>query len=197
MTTLQAHQLTRLKMAPRRALLGVAIMLLSSVAGTALLQRDQNTIATLQVSRAVAAGELITIADTRVVSVPAVFASAQWATIRDLAEPQRLTRSVRPGQLLYSTDFGASMSGEVVFATAMDAAWVPDGVATGSQVQLWAVGQLDDGESRLITSTASVVGFAPGDGREQARLSIRIPPQFLADALLVAADERLRLVSVD
>ena len=197
MTTLQSQQFTKLKLAPRRALLGIAIMLVSSVAGTALVQQDQNTIAALQVSRAVAAGELITIADTRVVNVPALFASAQWATGDELAQPQRLTRSVRPGQLLYSTDFGASLSGEVVFAAAMDAAWVPEDVVTGSQVQLWSVGQLDDAESRLITSTASIVGFEPGDGREQTRLSIRIPPQFLADALRVAADERLRLVSVE
>lgn len=196
-TSTQHQYLERLRSAPKRALVGIVIMVISSALGMALMQRDQTMMTALQVSRAVAAGELISIADTRSVKVPAVLAAAQWATSSDLIKPQRLTRSVRPGQLLYQTDFGASLSGEVVFAAAVAAELIPQGVSTGSQVQLWSIGQLDDSESRLITSAAMIVGLLAGDGREPDRLSIRIPPQFLAEALQVAADERLRLVSVE
>lgn len=195
--TTRLQHIQKLQAAPKRLLLGIALMLISSVLGSALMRSDQQTIEVLQATKAVAASDFLTIADTRIVRVPATLAAAEWASSTDLAEPQRLTRSVRPGQLLYQSDFGAAQSGETIFATALDPQSIPAGLVTGSAVQLWSVADGDALEARLITTTATVVGLTVGDRREPAWLSLRLPPQFLADAIQVSADERLRLVTLD
>ena len=100
-------------------------------------------------------------------------------------------------KLLYQSDFGAAQSGETIFATALDPQSIPAGLVTGSAVQLWSVADGDALEARLITTTATVVGLTVGDRREPAWLSLRLPPQFLADAIKVSADARLRLVTLD
>lgn len=191
------QHIEKLQAAPRRLLVGIAIMVFSSLIGSVVMQRDHNVIEVLQATRAVAAADMLTLADTRIVRVPSSLESGQWASASDLAMPQRLTRSVRPGQLLYQSDLGASESGESVFAAALDPQTIPIGLVAGSQVQLWSVGDGDALEARLITSNATVVGLEMGDRREPAWASIRLPPQFLADAIQVSADERLRLVTVD
>jgi hypothetical protein len=171
-------------------------MLISSLGGSVVMQRDQAFIEVLQANRAVAASEMLTIADTQVVRIPQSLSEALWATTLDLAQPQRLTRSVRPGQILYQSDLGGGASGETIFATAIDPQTLPEGLAIGSQVQLWSVTGDEGAGANLITSTATVVGLVVGDSREPAHLSLRLPPQFVADAIQVSADERLRLVTV-
>lgn len=195
--TTRLQHIQKLQAAPKRLLLGIALMVISSLAGASLMHRDGQTIEVLQATKAVAASEFFTIADTRTVRVPASLAVAQWATVSHLREAQRLTRSVRPGQLLYASDFGAAQSGESIFAVAVEPLTIPAGLVAGDQVQLWSVSDGEALEARLITSTATVVGLELGDRREPAWLSLRLPPQFLADAIQVSADERLRLVTVD
>lgn len=187
--------LHKIRSAPRQLFAGIAIMLLSSLLGSLILRHEALTLPVLQATRAVAAGEFITTADLRIVYLPSSLESAQWATKTDLQTPQRLTRSIRPGQPLFQSDLGGSASGEVSFGFEAEAATLPVALETGETVQVWALGSADDFEAQLIVSSATLLEVKPVENRETVHITLRLAPQFLAQSVQMAADDRLRLVS--
>ena len=191
----RTNYLEHIRRAPRRLIVGVMLMLASSLTGSMLMRQDAETHVALQALRAVAAGEYITAADVRPIRISAALDSAGWATFDDLSAPQRLIRATRPGQPLFASDLGGAASGEVTFAFEISAATVPRQVDAGTEVQLWAVGTSDTFEAELISSQATLLEVAPIENRETTRVSLRVAPQFLAHAIQMAAENRLRLVS--
>jgi hypothetical protein len=195
LSTTRINYLKRVQAAPRQLLIGVGIMLVSSVIGSQLFRHEAHTLIALQATKSVAAGEFITLADVRRIYLPSSLSTAQWATEGDLRLPQRLIRSVRPGQPVFASDLGATASGEVVFAFESEPSTLPLMLEVGDSVQLWSVGAQDVFEAQLISSNATVVALSPVENRDSVHVTLRIAPQFLAQSIQVAAEERLRLVS--
>ncbi len=191
----QINYLERIRQAPRRLLAGICIMLLSSVGGATVMRQESQTLPALQATKAIAAGEFVTLADLRRIYLPSHLSTAEWASESDLRRPQRLIRSIRPGQPLFASDLGGTASGEAVFAFEASSPTLPLTLQAGDSVQLWSVGTGDSFEAQLISSNATILAISPIENRDSVHVTLRLAPQFLAQSIQVAAEERLRLVS--
>jgi hypothetical protein len=96
---------------------------------------------------------------------------------------------------LFASDLGGAASGEAVFAFEASAPTLPLALEAGDSVQLWSVGTSETFEAQLISSTATILAITPIENRDSVHVTLRLAPQFLAQSIQVAAEDRLRLVS--
>ena len=128
-----------------RLWVGVALVAGSVVAGARLLATADDTTAVWAVADDLAAGEVLTADDltaTRVRFADAADAGRYLAVQDELPAELTLTRALGAGELVPEAALGAAADQEQVSVSiSLPADQVPTGVASGSRVDVWVVGE--------------------------------------------------------
>lgn len=187
---------------PRRAFWGDArfflgiLLIGASVAGVWLVvAAARHTVPVYAAARTIVPGETISPGDLRVVDVALGSLVDAYVAPDDFDEASVATRTIPEGELVPLASIGApesARSTSVVVRSALD---VPQSVAAGTVVEVWAAPLLEQGRydaPRILVADATVVSVTRDEsmiGGGAAALELVIPRADVAATLAAMADE--------
>jgi hypothetical protein len=170
--------LNHIKNAPRRSILGIALILLSGLLGGVILHQNDQTISVMQLNRSLAIGEKLTPDAYHLISVPATFSNVPW--LRRVDDSELVARhSLSDGVLL--TEFDFSTNGVATRDICVHVDSIPAGVAVGDSVDVWHHGESYPAER--VIEAAVVADIREADSSTGFNVTLRISGEEVASGL--------------
>lgn len=186
-----SHYLNTIRQSPRRLLIGICIMLISSVIGGLLISKDTQTFTAFTISRDVAAGIAVSVADLIEVELPRAALRDQWLSVEDVENGFITKRALEAGVLLQAGDVANFVEPGDQIGISVETGYLPSGLTVGQVVALWAVDpQLESG----YLTQAVVLAIEADDNSKTTYLSLRISTETTPAVLQQAALGTLRVV---
>lgn len=186
-----SQYLNTIRQSPRRLLIGIGIMLISSVVGGLLLSKDTQTFTAFAVTRDVAAGVAIGTDEVDEVQLPVAASRDQWLSAADVEGGFITKRPLEAGVLLQRGDVSDFVEPGDQIGISVETGYLPAGLSAGQVVALWAVDpQLESG----FLAEAVVLAFESDENSKATFLSLRIDTESTAVVLQQATLGTLRVV---
>lgn len=186
-----ANYLNTIRQSPRRLLLGIAIMLISSVLGGTVISHENKTFTALTTKADIAPGVSIAQADLQEVQIPASLSGANWLSPEDVGDGISLNHPVAAGTLLQKSDFHAAESPGVQLGISVDSGYLPTGLIAGSEIELWSV---DPQREASYLTDAVVLTVREDENSQSTYLALRINELATTTVLQQAAVGAIRVV---
>ncbi len=151
-----------------RFLIGI-LLVASSIAGVwFVVTSSRETTAVLQTSRTIVRGEVVTSADFRAVEVGLGAAEPGYLTPELLVPGSVAARTITAGELVPASALIPSGAARTTVVVISSAVGVPDSLARGATVELWAAAPLAETRGfeppRLLLRTATVAAVSGPQG---------------------------------
>ncbi|MEY4323615.1 MAG: hypothetical protein RL410_1396 [Actinomycetota bacterium] len=185
-----ARHFQRIKNAPKRTLLGIAVMLLSGALGGALLHQETLQHSALQLKRDIAAGEKISAGDFRIVAIPRVESVVDRIVNPDDAVNLFAAHTLMSGSLLRPTDLVDHADTRVSVALMIANSTIPPTLTIGSDVGVW---QVVDGSAHLLMAHVTVSDLRADERTDSTTLSLALDPADVGAVLGAGDSIRLTL----
>ncbi|MEY2635297.1 MAG: hypothetical protein RIS75_1237 [Actinomycetota bacterium] len=183
--------LNTIRQSPRRLLLGIAIMLISSVLGGIVISSESKTFTALATANDVAPGVAISRADLTEVQLPASAAGSQWLLPEEVGEGLVLNHGVSAGTIVQKSDLADVSPPGDHLGISLDSGYVPTGLEVGSEISLWSV---DPQREAGYLTDAVVLKVSQDENSQSTYLAVRINQQATALVLQQAAVGAIRVV---
>lgn len=190
MTAVDRH-LQTLQQAPRRLLLGIAVMLASAGLGSAVFASERAEVMVWSAARDLAAGAELGMSELVAVGLPPAAAAAAWPADTPVPAGSRAAHQLLGGEIITARDVAETGGGGAEVALALPAAELPAGLRVGDQVALWLV---DPAGGMEVAPAAEVIDLTADAAARATRVTVRVPPAYLSEILGAAAADALRLV---
>jgi hypothetical protein len=187
----KAQSLIELKRAPKQLAAGLAIMLLSSVAGGVILNTQNKTETLLVLNRDVAAGDSLSSEyfDSREVLVSTL--NGQWLTPDQIHDGTFFAISLSKGDALRAADVSEISSDLRLISFAVEETDLPTGIRAGDLLDFWEVGL---GDSKLLATYLSVQSASLKESRGLIQLGLLVTVNEVDEVLKAISNESFRLV---
>ncbi len=187
----KAASLAELKRAPKQLAVGLAIMLVCSIAGGVILNTQNKTETLLVLNRDVAAGDSLSpqYFDSREVLVSAL--NSQWLTPDKIHDGTFFAISLSKGDALRAADVSEISSDLRLISFAVEETDLPAGIAAGDLVDFWEVGL---GNSKLLATDLSVQSASLRDSRGVYQVGLLVATMEVDGVLRAISNEAFRLV---
>lgn len=187
----RTQHLQTLQQAPRRLLLGVLIMLISGGIGGLLWQGEKRAVEVWAAVRDVPAGAELLETDVVRMSLPPAAADTGLKVAEGWLPGRRAAHQLLAGEILTPSDLTEVPASGALTALALPSAELPATIRVGDAVDVWLV---DAGSSRLVAAGVAVVDLSSDSAARTAKLTLRVPPAYLAGIFDAAAAGQARVV---
>ena len=181
----------QIRQSPQRLLIGIAIMLISGVIGSFLIQQNGKTFIAYELTRDLAAGSAISAADVKEIQLPITAASDRWMTTEQFIQNQQSKSGLSAGSLLLKTDLTREVVPGDSIGLSMDSGFLPTGMQVGEIVQLWSIDP--EAESTLV-SEALILAIEQDDSARTSQITVKVAAGVTSVVLRQAAAGTLRVV---
>lgn len=151
-----------------RFFIGIALVAASIAAVWFIVTSARETAPTLQTTRTIVVGEVLTSADFRTVDVGLGVLADDYLTPAELAPGLIATRTIPAGELLPRTATAPADSARTTTVVIDSAAAVPESIEAGSLVELWSAAPQADARGfetpAVLVSAATVAAVIPAQG---------------------------------
>lgn len=160
--------LTRARHAPWsdvRFYIGIGLVVISILGVWSIVAASRTTTAVLQADRTIVEGEALTSGDFVAVDVSLGSASSGYIQPHQLTDGLIATRSIQAGELLSSAALGSAEASKTTTIVVRSSVGLPEGVQTGSTVELWYAPVLEEGFDipRILIADATVASVVEDD----------------------------------
>ncbi len=181
----------QIRQSPQRLLIGIAIMLISGVVGSFLIQQNGKTFIAYELTRDLAVGSTITEADVQEVQLPIAAASDRWLTSEQLLLNQQSGITLSAGSILLASDItGTAIPGDSI-GLSLDSGFLPSGLQVGEVVQLWSIDP--EAESSLVAESL-ILAIEHDESARTSQITVRVADVVTSVVLQQAAAGTLRVV---
>ena len=188
----KAASFEELKRAPKQLFFGLAIMLVCSVAGGAILTTQNRTETLLVLNRDVAAGDAVSpeYFESREVLVSTL--NSQWLKADEISSESFFAIPLSKGDALRAADVSKLTSGLKLVSFAVEQPDLPAGLSAGDLVDFWNV---EIGSATLIADAVPVQSISLDDSQGVYEISILIENGFVDSVLSSISNKTQRLVA--
>lgn len=151
-----------------RFFIGIALVAASIAAVWLIVTSSRETAPTLQATRTIVVGEVLTSADFRTVDVGLGVLSGDYLTPAELAPGLIANRTIPAGELLPRTATSPADAARTTTVVIDSVAAIPASVEAGSLVELWSASPLADSRGfevpTVLVPSATVAAVVPVQG---------------------------------
>ena len=184
--------LKELKQAPKQFVAGLAIMLLCSVAGGAILNTQNQTETLMVLNRDVAAGDAVSAQYFDVKEVLVSNLRSNWLKPEEVDDGSFFAIALSEGDALRAADISRISSDLRLVSFAVEETNLPANLRAGEEVDFWEVGQ---SQTRPVAYGLPVQSVTYRENRGVFQLNLLVSPMEVEEVLSAISNESFALIT--